>query len=86
MPLTWVDEKGRVKLPGRLRRKLGIEICEEIIVELGQDCLVLKKVSPNASIEDILKTAKKVNAKKQADEAENSGRPPQKQIYDFNAD
>jgi bifunctional DNA-binding transcriptional regulator/antitoxin component of YhaV-PrlF toxin-antitoxin module len=83
MPLTWVDEKGRVKLQGRLRRKLGIEICEEITVELGQDCLILKKVSPNASIEDILETAKKVNTKKQADENENNNQPAQKQILDF---
>jgi bifunctional DNA-binding transcriptional regulator/antitoxin component of YhaV-PrlF toxin-antitoxin module len=72
-----------VKLQCRLRRKLGIEICEEIIVELGQDCLILKKVSPNASIEDILETAKKVNTKKQADENENNNQPAQKQILDF---
>lgn len=57
-----------MKLPGRLRRKLGIEIGEEIVVELGQDCLILKKVSPNAPIEDFSKMARKACTKKQANE------------------
>jgi bifunctional DNA-binding transcriptional regulator/antitoxin component of YhaV-PrlF toxin-antitoxin module len=72
-----------VKLPGRLRRKLRIEICEKVIVELRQDYLILKKVSPNTSIEDILKTAKKVNTKKQADEKRKQQPACSKAILDF---
>lgn len=72
--------EGRVKLPGRLRWKLGIEICEEIIVELGKDCIILKKVSPNASIEDFSEITRKACTKRQANEIENSNNLPQKQI------
>lgn len=72
-----------MKLPARLRRKLGIEIGKEIIVELGKDCIILKMVSPNASIEDILETAKKIDVKKQANKAKSNSQPAQKQILDF---
>lgn len=44
MPVTKVDEKGRIVLPSELRLKLGISTGDEFIVEeLGPDSLVLKK-------------------------------------------
>ena len=62
MPITKVDEKGRVVLPNELRRKLGINSGDEFIVdEIGPDSLVLKKVNLRALIEDIIEKAKSVD-------------------------
>ncbi|HWQ20520.1 MAG TPA: AbrB/MazE/SpoVT family DNA-binding domain-containing protein [Methanotrichaceae archaeon] len=65
MPVTKVDEKGRVVLPGELRRKLGINAGDEFIVdEIGPDSLVLKRVNLRALIEDIIDKAKDVDMDK----------------------
>jgi AbrB family looped-hinge helix DNA binding protein len=62
MPLTKVDDKGRVVLPRELRSKLDISPGDEFIVdELGPDSLVLKKVDLRAMIEDIIEKAKNVD-------------------------
>jgi len=62
MPLTKVDDKGRVVLPRELRSKLDICPGDEFIVdELGPDSLVLKKVDLRAMIEDIIDKAKNVD-------------------------
>ncbi len=65
MPVTKVDEKGRVVLPGELRRKLRINTGDEFIVEeLGPDSLVLKKVNLRALMQDIIEKAKNVDMDK----------------------
>lgn len=62
MPLTKVDEKGRVVLPSELRRRLGINIGDEFFVdELGKDLIILKKVDLKALMADIIEKAKSVD-------------------------
>ncbi len=65
MPVTKVDEKGRVVLPRDLRLKLGISTGDEFIVEeLGPDSLVLKKVNLRALMQDIIEKAKNIDMDK----------------------
>ena len=62
MPVTKVDEKGRVVLPSELRLKLGISTGDEFIVEeLGPDSLVLKKVNLRALMQDIIEKARNID-------------------------
>lgn len=62
MPLTKVDDKGRVVLPRELRSKLNINPGDEFIVdELGPGSLVLKKVDLRAMIEDMIEKAKSMD-------------------------
>ena len=62
MPFTKVDGKGRIVLPGELRRKLAINPGDEFIVdEMGQGALILKKVDLRSMIEDIIEKAKNVD-------------------------
>jgi AbrB family transcriptional regulator (stage V sporulation protein T) len=62
MPLTKVDNKGRVVLPSELRSKLNINPGDEFIVdELGSGALVLKKVDLRAMIEDLIEKAKSID-------------------------
>ncbi len=65
MPITKVDEKGRVVLPSELRQKLGISTGDEFIVEeLGPDSLVLKKVNLRALMQDIIEKARNIDMDK----------------------
>jgi AbrB family looped-hinge helix DNA binding protein len=65
MPVTKVDEKGRVVLPSELRQKLGISTGDEFIVEeLGPDSLVLKKVNLRALMQDIIEKARNIDMDK----------------------
>jgi len=62
MPLTKVDNKGRVVLPSELRSKLNINPGDEFIVdELGSGALILKKVDLRAIIEDLIEKAKNID-------------------------
>jgi AbrB family transcriptional regulator (stage V sporulation protein T) len=62
MPITKVDDKGRVVLPRELRSKLDIIPGDEFIVtELDGDSLVLKKVDLRSMIEDLIEKAKNVD-------------------------
>jgi AbrB family looped-hinge helix DNA binding protein len=65
MPVTKVDEKGRVVLPGEFRRKMRISAGDEFIVEeLGPDSLVLKRVNLRALMQDVIEKAKNVDLDK----------------------
>jgi AbrB family looped-hinge helix DNA binding protein len=65
MPVTKVDEKGRVVLPSELRLKLGISTGDEFTVEeLGPDSLVLKKVNLRALMQDIIEKARNIDMNK----------------------
>lgn len=62
IPLTKVDEKGRVVLPSELRCRLGINIGDEFFVdEMGKDLIILKKVDLKALMADIIEKAKSVD-------------------------
>lgn len=62
MPITKVDDKGRVVLPRELRSKLDIIPGDEFIVtELDGDSLVLKKVDLRSMIEDLIEKAKNID-------------------------
>jgi len=62
MPFTRVDDKGRVVLPGNLRRKLGIKPGDEFAVdELDENAIVLKKVDLRSLLEDAIEKAKNVD-------------------------
>lgn len=82
MPLTKVDDKGRVVLPRELRSKLDINPGDEFIVdELGPGSLVLKKVDLRAMIEDIIEKAKNVDLDKLEAEIEEEANKLARQKY-----
>ncbi|NPV61315.1 MAG: AbrB/MazE/SpoVT family DNA-binding domain-containing protein [Methanotrichaceae archaeon] len=62
MPLTRVDDKGRVVLPKEFRRKLSISAGDEFIIdELEPGVLILKKVDLRSMLADIIEQAKNVD-------------------------
>jgi AbrB family transcriptional regulator (stage V sporulation protein T) len=82
MPITKVDDKGRVVLPNELRRRLGINTGDEFVVdELGPDALILRKVDLHALIEDIIKRAKNVDLEKLEAEIEEEANRLARQKY-----
>jgi AbrB family transcriptional regulator (stage V sporulation protein T) len=82
MPLTKVDGKGRVVLPNEIRRKLGINIGDEFVIdELGPDAIVLKKVDLHALIEDIIEKAKSVDLDKLEREIEEESNQLARKMY-----
>ena len=62
MPLTRVDDKGRVVLPKEFRRKLSISVGDEFIIdELEPGVLILKKVDLRSMLAGIIERAKNVD-------------------------
>jgi len=82
MPLTKVDDKGRVVLPNEIRRKLSITTGDEFVVgELGPDAIVLKRVNVRALLNDIIAKAKSVDLDKLEAEIEEEANHLARQKY-----
>jgi AbrB family transcriptional regulator (stage V sporulation protein T) len=82
MPFTKVDEKGRMVLPGEIRRKMGISPGDEFVVdEFGPDTILLKKVDVRAMISDAIKRAKNVDLDRLETEMEEEGNRVARKMY-----
>lgn len=62
MPLTKVDEKGRILLPKEIREKLNIKPGDEFLVaDVDKDAVVLKRIDVRKMLEDLIEKAKSVD-------------------------
>ncbi len=83
MPLTKIDEKGRILLPKEIREKLNIKPGEEFLVtDIDKDAVILKRVDVRKMLEDLIKKAKSVDLGKLEKEIEREGNRVAKKISD----
>ncbi|HEC86492.1 MAG TPA: AbrB family transcriptional regulator [Thermoplasmatales archaeon] len=62
MPVTKVDEKGRILLPNELRKRMGIKPGEEfLIADIDADAVILKRIDVKKMLEEIIVKAKSVD-------------------------
>ena len=74
MPLTKVDEKGRILLPKEIREKLNIKPGDEFLVaDVDKDAVVLKRIDVRKMLEDLIEKAKSVDLEKLEEEIEREG-------------
>jgi AbrB family looped-hinge helix DNA binding protein len=65
MPLTKVDDKGRVLLPSDLRQRIGLKQGDELLIdEMGVGTVILKKVDVRAMLKDAIIKAKSIDNEK----------------------
>lgn len=65
MPLTKIDNKGRIVLPIDLRRKLNLNEGDEFAIDdIGEDTIILKKVNLRALLKDAIVKAQSVDLDK----------------------
>ena len=65
MPLTKVDDKGRVLLPSDLRQRIGLKQGDELLIdEMGVGTVILKKVDVRAMLKDAIMKAKSIDNEK----------------------
>lgn len=65
MPLTKVDDKGRVLLPSDLRQRIGLKQGDELLIdEMGEGTFILKKVDVRATLKDAIIKAKSIDNEK----------------------
>ena len=71
MPLTKVDDKGRVLLPSDLRNRIGLKQGDELLIdEIGEGTFILKKVDVRAMLRDAISKAKSIDNEKLEKEIE----------------
>ncbi len=74
MPLTKVDEKGRILLPKEIRDRMNIKPGEEfLIADIDKDVVVLKRLNVKKMLEDLIKKAKNIDLEKLEKEIEGEG-------------
>ena len=62
MPVTKVDEKGRILLPSELRKRMGIKPGEEfLIADIDADAVILKRIDLKKMLEEIIVKAESVD-------------------------
>lgn len=62
MPLTKVDDKGRVLLPSDLRNRMGLKQGDELLIdEMGEGTFILKKVDVRAMLRDAIVKARSID-------------------------
>lgn len=54
MPVSTVSSKGQITLPARLRKKLGIEPNDRVIIETTEDALLVRKAADLFELEGFL--------------------------------
>ncbi len=74
MPVTKVDEKGRILLPKELRKKMDIKPGEEfLITDIDADAVILKRIDVKKMLESVIEKAKGVDFDKLEKEIEEEG-------------
>ncbi|AEA47893.1 AbrB/MazE/SpoVT family DNA-binding domain-containing protein [Archaeoglobus veneficus] len=74
MPVTKVDEKGRILLPKEIRDRMNIKPGEEFLVaDVDRDAVILKRIDVKKMLEDLIEKAKGVDLEKLEQEVEEEG-------------
>ncbi len=74
MPVTKVDEKGRILLPKEIRDRMNIKPGEEFLVaDIDRDAVILKRIDVKKMLEDLIERAKDVDLEKLEKEIEEEG-------------
>lgn len=74
MPLTKIDEKGRILLPKEIREKLNIKPGEEFLVtDIDKNAVILKRIDVRKMLEDLIERVKSVDLEKLEEEIEREG-------------
>ncbi|RLI84218.1 MAG: AbrB family transcriptional regulator, partial [Archaeoglobales archaeon] len=74
MPVTKVDEKGRILLPKEIRNRMNIKPGEEfLITDVDRDAVVLKRIDVKKMLGDLIEKAKSVDLEKLEKEIEEEG-------------
>ena len=82
MPITKVDEKGRILLPKELRKKMDIKPGEEfLITDLDSDAVILKRIDVKKMLESVIEKAKGVDFDRLEKEIEEEGNRVAKKKY-----
>jgi AbrB family transcriptional regulator (stage V sporulation protein T) len=65
MPVTKLDDKGRVLLPGDIRKAEGLKEGDEFAVDsLGEGIFILKKIDLRSLLKEAIEKAKGINHEK----------------------
>ena len=82
MPVTKVDEKGRILLPKEIRDRMNIKPGEEFLVtDIDRDAVVLKRIDVKKMLEGLIEKAKSVDLEKLEKEIEEEGNRIAKKKY-----
>lgn len=65
MPITKLDDKGRILLPGDIRKAEGLKEGDEFAVDsLGEGIFILKKIDLRSLLKEAIEKAKGINHEK----------------------
>jgi len=65
MPVTKLDDKGRILLPGEIRKAEGLKEGDEFAVDsLGEGIFILKKIDLRSLLKEAIEKAKGINHEK----------------------
>lgn len=82
MPVTKVDEKGRLLLPKEIRNKMNIKPGEEfLIADIDENAVILKRIDVKKMLEDLIEKAKAVDLEKLEKEIEQEGNKVARKKY-----
>lgn len=82
MPVTKVDEKGRILLPKEIRNKMNIKPGEEfLIADIDENAVILKRIDVKKMLEDLIEKAKAVDLEKLEKEIEQEGNKVARKKY-----
>jgi len=74
MPLTKIDERGRILLPKEIREEMNLKPGEEIFaVNAGRDTILLRKVNIKKILGNIIEKIKEIDIDKLEKEVEDEG-------------
>ncbi len=74
MPLTKIDERGRILLPKEIREEMNLKPGEEIFaVNAGRDTILLRKVNIKKMLGNIIEKIKEIDIDKLEKEVEDEG-------------
>ena len=82
MPVTKVDEKGRILLPNELRKRMSIKPGEEFMVaDIDADAVILKRIDLKKMLEEMIEKAKDVDFDKLEKEIREESDKVARKIY-----
>lgn len=74
MPLTKIDERGRILLPKEIREEMNLKPGEEIFaVNAGRDTILLRKVNIKKMLGNIIEKIKEIDIDRLEKEVEDEG-------------
>lgn len=82
MPLTKIDDKGRILIPKKIREEMNLKSSEELfVINAGKDAILLKKVDIKHMLKDLIEKAKGLDLEKLEMEIEEEGNRIAKKKY-----